>query len=382
MSLYSRDDERKIRVQRLVEDWTKSGLLLAEQRDRMLPDLQVDLRRTNKFLRVTLLVFGFLIVNSLAGLVAVFMEGIGEAVLRWLALIAAAASLIAAQTVIKRYKLYHFGVEEAFAIAAGGFCTIFVVEMVPSRFATWSGFSTAMVCAVVLFRRFGYVYAGIAATLLAPLVVFAFDLEQSDTVRRLIACALLLTIFFVARERREDHDWNYPADAFAAIESVSWVALYLLANLKVSSWFSVPDEVPLFYWGTYTAIWMLPVAGLWIAIRDRHRLLLDLNIVMAIVTFMSNKPYLGLEPKPWDPILFGVMLITMAVGLRRWLASGVDGSRHGFIAERLLASEKERLAMAGAVSLAVPGAPASHPHESPEIGGGGRSGGAGASGKY
>ena len=49
MSAYSDDQERAIRVQRLVNDWTKSGLLTPEQRDQIAPELQVELRRTNKF---------------------------------------------------------------------------------------------------------------------------------------------------------------------------------------------------------------------------------------------------------------------------------------------------------------------------------------------
>ena len=127
---------------------------------------------------------------------------------------------------------------------------------------------------------------------------------------------------------------------------------------------------------------MLPAVGLFLAIRDRHRWMLDANIVMAIVTMMTNKAYLAGEQKPWDPILFGLLMIAIAIGLKRWLASGADGSRSGFIAERLLASERERLGVAGSAAALVPGAPAPHSHPSPEIGGGGRSGGAGASGKY
>ena len=110
--------------------------------------------------------------------------------------------------------------------------------------------------------------------------------------------------------------------------------------------------------------------------------MLDVNIVMAIVTLMTNKPYLNGVQKPWDPILFGVLMIAIAIGLKRWLASGADGSRSGFIAERLLASERERLGVAGGAAALAPGAPAPHSHPSPEIGGGGRSGGAGASGKF
>jgi hypothetical protein len=137
-----------------------------------------------------------------------------------------------------------------------------------------------------------------------------------------------------------------------------------------------------FYWATYAAIWILPALGLCLAIRDRHRLLLDVNIAVALATLMSNKPYLGVEPTPWDPILFGVLLIAVAVGMRRWLATGEHASRRGFVAHRLLASEKARLALAGSATLFAPGAPAAQTHESPSIGGGGRSGGAGASAKF
>ena len=61
-----------------------------------------------------------------------------------------------------------------------------------------------------------------------------------------------------------------------------------MANLKLSPWLSFPDEVPQFYWATYVAIWLLPAIGLFLAIRDRHRWMLDANIVMAIVTMLAN----------------------------------------------------------------------------------------------
>ena len=79
MSAYSDDQERAIRVMRLVQDWTKSGLLTAEQREQIAPELQVDLRRTNKFLRVTMFVFGLMILQAFTGLLAIaFAAGRGR----------------------------------------------------------------------------------------------------------------------------------------------------------------------------------------------------------------------------------------------------------------------------------------------------------------
>jgi len=384
MSIYSRDDERAIRVQRLLHDWNKSGLITDAQRDQMLPDVQVDLRRTNRFLRATLFVFAFMIIQSAAGLVAVAIDINDRIVVGFVALIAGAAAFAMAQWLITKYRLYRFGVEEAAAIASAvfivgaGWVLLNAQWTVATRFA----FAAATVASIVLFRRFGFVYAGVGAIVFAT--CFVFDLGFVDTVRRLMAFVLLLSVFFFARERRQDHDWEFPGDSYAVLEATAWGLLYLLVNLKISAWLSIPDEVRTFYWATYGLTWILPAAGLWFAIRDRHRWMLDLNIVLALITLSTNKAYLGVEQKPWDPILFGVMLIVVSLGLRRWIASGTHASRNGIVAHRLLESEKEKLSLAGNASVLVPASPApsAQPQQPPPSFGGGRSGGAGASGSF
>lgn len=379
MSLYSRDEERAIRAKRQVDDWTQSGLLLPEQRDRILPSLQVDLRRTNTVLRITLLLFSLLIVNAIAGLGVIFLESLMSLrTLSWFALANAIVLFLAAETLVRRYRLYHFGIEEGVAMAAALSFSVALAQF-PDSFSTMLGFAGATIAAVAIFLRFGYAYAAIAATVFAPMVVF--DYEQSDTFRRLVAFGLLFTVFFMARERREDHDPEFPSDIHALIQAVAWAGMYVIANLKVSSLLSVPDGYDAVYWATYVVIWVMPFAGLLMAIRDRHRALLDVNIVLAIVTMMTNKPYLGAEQKPWDPILFGVLLIAIVVGVRRWLSSGPAGSRDGYIAERILASERDRLALAGTATVLAPGAPPANPDEPPSFGGG-ESGGGGAFGKF
>src|SRR6187397_599937 len=121
--IYPRDDERAIRQQRMVEDWTKSGLLHQEQREQMIPELQVDLRRTNRFLRITLFIFGYMIVNSVVALFAVFLDLRNEAG-TVLAFVAAGAFFALAQWMVSRYRLYRFGIEEAASIASVSFFTV------------------------------------------------------------------------------------------------------------------------------------------------------------------------------------------------------------------------------------------------------------------
>ncbi|HUQ87436.1 MAG TPA: hypothetical protein VM096_07755, partial [Vicinamibacterales bacterium] len=173
-----------------------------------------------------------------------------------------------------------------------------------------------------------------------------------------------------------------PGDLYGVMETTAWAAMYLMINLKASTWLSYPEPLPVFYWATYAGTWIVPAVGLYLAVRERHRWMLDANIVMAIVTMTTNKPYLNKMQQPWDPIVFGVLMIAIAAGLKRWLSSGANGSRSGFIPERLLASEQQRLAVAGSATALAPGAPQPHTHEPPPSFGGGRSGGAGASGKF
>ena len=74
MRKYADDQERIIRVKRLADEWLASGLIDATQHERIAAGLQVDLRRTNRFLRLTLFGFGLLIIGAAVGLVVVTFD--------------------------------------------------------------------------------------------------------------------------------------------------------------------------------------------------------------------------------------------------------------------------------------------------------------------
>lgn len=387
MSAYTDEQERAIRTGRLVHDWARSGLITPGQRDRMLPELQVDLRRTNKFLRITLFIFGLLIVQSVAGLLAVSIGSGDEVVAGIFCAMVAAASLWLTNKLVTQYQLYRFGIEEAGAIAGvilAGVAALLVSTLGTDRVTNVSiavALAAAAGVAFALFRRFGYVYGAVIAMMLAVAVVFIPG--DSDIAHRVTAAVLLTVFFALARSARERSGIEFPADNYAILEAAAWTGLYLVINLQLSQWLSSPDQRTPFYWITYVFTWLLPAAGLWIAILDRHRLLLDVNIVLALATLMTNKAYLGTPRQTYDPIAFGLLLVAVAIGVRRWLASGADGSRGGYIAERLLESEQERLGVVGTISVMHQGsvAPAAPQPEPPPLGGG-RSGGAGASGSF
>jgi len=238
--------------------------------------------------------------------------------------------------------------------------------------------------AFAVYRRYRYVCAAVGAMLCASLA--PFQLHLSSMVQRLLAAAILGGCCIVARMKRRKYGDEFPGDEHGTIQASAWLGMYATLNLHLSFVLFTRPLASSFYWFTYAMIWTLPAAGLWLSIRDRDRPLLDASLVMALATLLTSKPYLGVARRPWDPILLGLLLIGVAILLRRWLASGEDGTRDGFTAVRLLRSDKDTRTAVAVASAAFHEVP-THPHSDPSSpdpfkGGGGRSGGGGAGGSF
>jgi hypothetical protein len=129
--------------------------------------------------------------------------------------------------------------------------------------------------------------------------------------------------------------------------------------------------------------WVLPIAGLYLALREKDRPLIDVSLVMALVTLLTNKQYLGSPQHEWDPILLGIFLMAIAIVLRRWLSQGPHGQRHGFTAARVLKEDGEVVTLLSTASLKFqPGVNSPQPDPAKTGFDGGRSGGGGATGSY
>ena len=84
--------------------------------------------------------------------------------------------------------------------------------------------------------------------------------------------------------------------------------------------------------------------------RRKDRFVIAAGAIAAILTFITNKPYLGWQRHTWDPMLLGTLLTGVALFIRRWLARGPGGIRHGFTAERLSGKDKEWMNAGAAAS--------------------------------
>jgi hypothetical protein len=395
MSIYAAEDEHRIRTQALVREWTKSGLLDPSQGAVIEAELRVDVRRTNVFLRAGLALFTVFIVAASVSLTVNVFDLDRPMPLAVTTAISAIVCVGLARYLVTRQRFYRFGVEEALAASS---VALIAISAVSATYAqdTWryndvpqvAGLLAAAAGSLAVYWRFGYIYAAIGGVAFVAAVPFQLDIGTA--LQHALAAAALAVVFVVARTQHARYQDEYPGDDYALIEAAAWAGLYLTLNLQVTfarlgaplfGSASPPVGGP-FYWFTYLMVWALPPAGLYLAIRDKDRPLLDVSLVMMLVTLLTNKSYLGWPRHEWDPILLGVFLMAAAVAVRRWLSSGPNGQRAGFTPARILSKDTGAVTILGTASARFhPDAP-SYP-ESDESGfDGGRSGGGGATGSY
>jgi len=390
MRRYSAEVERKIRLQAQVRDWTRAGLLRADQGAALRAELRTDLRRTNDLLRAALALFTAIVVAAAVFLMSTAFEIRDEVTTGAVCLIAAVACVALAEYLVGAFQLYRHGIEEALAAAAVVLVGVGVADVShASPFLVWSRvwLIVASIAACAAYVRFGFLYAAIGAVVFAAFTAFQFQL--AEPVSRTIAAAVFGAAFLIARTARIGHGDEFPGDEYATLQAAACAGTYLVLNVHISDaipWIGlgVPSVPAWFYWGTYAATWLIPAAALATAIREKDRALLTVSIALALCTLVTNKPYLGMTRQSWDPMILGALLAGGALALRRWLDAGPSGQRGGFTAARILARDRDILSALATASVAWHARAHEPPPQQPPSSdfAGGRSGGAGGGATY
>ena len=405
MRLYTESSEETLRARKLLKQWTGDGSLSEEQYQRLEQDTVSDLRTTNIFLRLVLFFFTIL---GVAAVVALFFVALlshpsdqtGGAFL----LIFAAVSYTAAEVAVAQARLYRYGIEEALAICSVAFLCVGVGAFFFSGIHESSrGIELAIpavgaITSLWIWYRFNLWYLFPAAMIFAIFLPLHWNPSPS-TQHAFIAVLYAAGLICIALARSR-HRFDYLVDSYSLSEAFLWLGIYLVLNLKVlaltwpsqwwgfNSWVDPEFAVP-FYWTTWVLVWCLPPLILVRGVRQKDRFILAVGAITAVLTLATNKPYLGWQRHTWDPMLLGIALTGVAWFLRRWLARGPGGVRHGFTAAPLSGKDKHAMSVGSAVLGLItpqsitptPQTPTPHP-TSPDAAFGGRSGGGGASGDF
>ena len=311
-------------------------------------------------------------------------------------LIFATLSYAAAEFAVSRFQFYRYGIEEALAVCAVGFLCVGILG------ALFGGQPNGMeylvpaagaLASLWIWHRFRLPYAFPAA------MIFVLWLPgywtSSHAEQHVIVVAFYVAGLIAVAAVRPRHRFTYLNGQYSIAEALLWLGIYLAINLQLSSadllgqwWegarttneFSKP-----FYWTTWVLTWCLPPTVLARGLRNKDRFVIAAGAVAAILTLVTNKPYLGWPRHTWDPMLLGALLIAVALFIRRWLAGGPDGTRHGFTVRRLSGKDKQWMnAASAAFGLAAPQSIAPAPQTTgPAVSfGGGDSAGGGATSDF
>jgi hypothetical protein len=407
MRIYSASSEETLRARKQLKDWGGESYLTKEQYSLLEQETVSDLRTTNIFLRLVLFLFTLIIVGAATGLFfVVFLSRPSEQTAGIVVLILAAVCYAAAEVAASQARLYRYGIEEALAVFAVGFLCAGMLAVF-SRGSPFSSRPDAAqflvpaaggVSSLWIWRRFGFSYAFLAAMIF---VVFLPGYWTSSHSAQHVMVAVFYAIGLAGVAAvRSRHRFDYLDDDHSLVEAMLWLGIYMAINLRLSSlellssnlpgrmWGGIPATSEFarpFYWATWVLIWCLPPIVLARGFRQKDRSVIAVGGIVAILTFVSNKPYLGWPRHTWDPILLGILLTGVAIVVRRWLAGGPSGIRHGFTAARLSGKDKHWMSVGSNVlGLISPQSitPAPQTSDAGVHFGGGHSGGGGASSEF
>ena len=401
MRAYSASSEETLRARKLLKEWAGEGFVTQEQYQRLEQETVSELRTTNIFLRLVLLLFTLIIVAAAAGLFfVVFLSRPSEQTVGVFLLIGAALCYAAAEVAVSQFRLYRYGIEEALTVCAVGFlCAGMQATFLSGHYSPPPDRAESLVPAagavfsLWIWRRFGLWYAFPAAMIFALFLPGCWTSSHSAQ-HLIVAVGYSIGLICVAAVRSRHRD-DYLKEAYSLVEAFLWLGIYLAINLKLSSldlpsqwwWRGIRASSEFarpFYWTTWVLIWCLPAVVLVRGIRMKDRFVIAAGSIVAILTLVCNKPYLGWQRHTWDPMFLGIMLTGASLLIRRWLARGPGGIRHGFTATRLSGKDKQWMSVGSAVlGLVSPESLTPSSQRTPDFRfGGGASGGGGASSDF
>jgi hypothetical protein len=391
MRLYDPEEEDALHFMKRAKAWERAGFVTREQRAAIDAVVDPGFRRAGVVMRGLLFIFTALGLAATFGCFLWVFDLDGRREWGTAALFFAVSAYAGAEKGVRAFRLHRHGVEEAFALAAlacssMGFYGLFLKPWGFSEGRTIALCSWVSLGGYWLYRRFGFLYGGLAA--LGALSFIPGQLDLSEASLRSALAVLFGGLFLLALSRRKNEEGDARLEANSFFQVVLLLGVYLSLNVCLPSLGSV---IPWFGRGavlhgwagprwfhvvSYVACWLLPAFLIAAGVRLRRRLFLDMGMFLAALTLATNKSYLGWTRYPWDPAVFGVLLAGVGWALSRRL----KGRRSGFTADDLWKPESHGLEWAALGAAAL--APSVKSGSTGPDWGGGRSGGGGTSSSF
>ncbi|HSD26361.1 MAG TPA: hypothetical protein VLL75_03610 [Vicinamibacteria bacterium] len=385
--------DRRHEVREAARGWQRAGAIDDTTLAKVEAAYADDRNRLGPIFRVLVFVFTLVVLQGGLGLVGLLAGHAGETALAFVFLLGGLGLAILTDVQIGPWRRRQGGTEPATASLAvvlviGTATWLFAdVAKPPDRIVVDAALLLAAAVLGAAGHRWGY------ALFTAFSAVAAFFLLGRFPYGRLlwVIAALVLAPLALRASDSPDlapsHRRSWQAVALVALVFL-YVALHLsswdlgLVEMLTGRWPGTPGAPrparPFFIATTA----LVPVLTLAWGLRSRRRLLINLALVGLLASLVTLRFYVHVAPLWVVLVAGGGAAILLALLLRRYLESGAGRERGGFTAEPVFTDAEGRSTLEVAASIASY-APAPRPVAEPGFeAGGGRSGGAGASGNF
>ncbi|TGE05261.1 hypothetical protein [Hymenobacter fodinae] len=372
--------------------WFRRGLLTSEQQQAIQTAYPLDFYRPGLFLRIGLFIFAYIGASGMVGLLAVITSFDH---LESLAFIAAIGTWLALEFFIRSSRLYHAGADNALLYMALGWAALWLTAVLDDVLPSIS--SSSLLSSIQTTLLLGPLFLlGLLATirfadrvvafatyclLLLLITIWLLQLPFGRLVLPFILMAVSAGAYQLVALLSKRPDYTYYQRCLVVLKVLSLSSLYLAGNYYVvregnavlgGDYLSAQiPSAPVFY--LLTAL--VPLLYIRVGLRHPSRVWLLTGLAAAAFSLFTLRHYRAVLPTEIAAVLFGLLLILLAV----WAARYLRPTRHGLTS--LAQDEQPPLfnleSLIVAETAVVPTAP-----EPTFQFGGGHSGGAGADGTY
>lgn len=371
-----------------VKQWMKDGYLREEQFRNIALEHPVKFYHPNLIIRILLFIATLIALGGVTGIFGLIFAGPMEESIMILAFFYGIGSCVVMEIVfIRGNHHYKSGVTEALLYHSIGWTVAGFLYM-----ADWQiypglifGFVVLAFCAI----RYADLISTTGAVLVFAYLVFQAFYDMGDIMKFLVPFALIAAftpIYFYVRGLSRKIEMQPWKNVIILVEALSLLLIYAAGNYFVvrnttesllDLYLEEGQDIPyaiIFY--ALTAI--VPVVYLYFGIRKKDLVLIRVSLIVIAFSVFTFKYYFSLGHPEVSLTLAGAILITVAMGLFRYLRI----NRSGFTRENLI---KEKWAGANPEAFVISqtlGGNKPLEGEAVEMGGGGQSGGGGSSDRW
>ena len=328
-------------IQKTADKWLKKSFLNKEQYLEIEKNYSHDYYNPNIFLKIGLFIFTILVASVSISLMSIFFINIYETNLKAAfiiqSLIIGSIFFFFLESLIKRRKLYHSGVDNALIyMVSGALCTViyflfenlnppiwlFLILFLPLFIAITIRYAESVVCTLTYFLIIGI------------FVTIALESFWGKTLLPFIVMSVSAGIYFAVKKLSIRKDYLYYETCLTILKTLSLITFYLGGNYLIvregnalinNLSLSVSPQVafaPIFYFFTV----IIPMAYILFGISNRDRLKIILGLITLGFSIFTYRFYFSILPIEIALTVGGILLITLAGGLIHYIKT----TKYGF----------------------------------------------------